>query len=96
MKKPAASMVSGRATVKTTQVKTKKECEQENGKRKIQINGKKRFKTTLAAHQNYIHFQEQGQQKWCMWAACSQSQCHVPPEVIKESFQEMPSSKKKL
>jgi len=57
--------------------------------------GTKRFKMTLASHQSYIQFQEEGQQKWSLWVACSQSQCLQHDEVIKKIFQEMPSSKKK-
>ena len=91
MKKPAASKTSSKSTVKTTKVKTKEAGEKGNFK----TVGKKRFKMTLASHQSYIQFQEEGQQKWSLWVACSQGQCLEHHEVIKKIFQEMPSSKKK-
>ena len=91
MKKPAASKISGKSTVKSTKVKTKQAGEKGNFK----LVGKKRFKMTLASHQSYIQFQEEGQQKWSLWVACSQSQCLQHDEVIKKIFQEMPSSKEK-
>ena len=91
MKKPAASKISSKSTVKTTKVKTKEAGEKGNFK----TVGKKRFKMTLASHPSYIQFQEEGQQKWSLWVACSQSQCLEHHEVIKKIFQEMPSSKEK-
>ena len=91
MKKPAASKISGKSTVKSIKVKTKQAGEKGNFK----FVGKKRFKMTLASHQSYIQFQEEGQQKWSLWVACSQSQCLQHDEVIKKIFQEMPSSKDK-
>ena len=97
MKKPAASKTSGKPTVKSTKVKTKEAGEKGN----FQTVGNKRFKMTLASHQSYIQFQEHGQQKWSLWVACSQSQCHEHDEVTKRKkkekiFHEMPSSKRKL
>ena len=91
MKKPAASKISSKSTVKNTKVKTKEAGEKGNFK----TVGKKRFKMTLASYQSYIQFQEEGQQKWSLWVACSQSQCLEHHEVIKKIFQEMPSSKEK-
>ena len=91
MKKPAASKISGKSTVKSTKVKTKETGEKGNFK----TVGNKRFKMTLASHQSYIQFQELGQQKWSLWVACSQSQCSEHHEVIKKILQEMPSSKEK-
>ena len=91
MKKPAASKISGKSTVKSMKVKTKQAGEKGNFK----FVGKKRFKMTLASHQSYIQFQEEGQQKWPLWVACSQSQCLQHDEVIKKIFQETPSSKEK-
>ena len=82
MKKPAASEVSGESTMKSTKVKTKEAGEKGNFK----TVGNKRFKMTLASHQSCIQFQEHGQQKWSLWVACSQSQCHEHREVIKKIF----------
>ena len=91
MKKPAASKTPGKSTVKSNKVKTKEAGEKGNFK----TVGNKRFKMTLASHQSDIQFQELGQQKWSLWVACSQSQCSEHHEVIKKTFQEMPSSKEK-
>ena len=65
MKKPAASKISSKSTVKTTKVKTKEAGEKGNFK----TVAKKRFKMTLASHQSDIQFQEEGQQKWSLWVA---------------------------
>ena len=57
MKKPAASKISSKSTVKNTQLKTKEAGEKGNFK----TVGKKRFKMTLASHQSYIQFQDEGE-----------------------------------
>lgn len=95
MKKPAASKTSAssKAAVKTTKDKIKTTEAKETGN--IKTVGKTRFKMTLASHQSYIQFQEHGHQKWSLWVACSESQCHEHHEVIKKIFQEMPASKEK-
>ena len=95
MKKPAASKTStsSKKTVKTTKDKIKKKDVKENANFKSIRDT--RFKMTLASHQSYIQFQEHGQQKWSLWVACSESQCHEHHEVIKKIFQEMPASKEK-
>ena len=89
MKKPAASKTSGKPTVKSTKVKTKEAGEKGN----FQTNGNKRFKMTLASHQSYIQFQEHGQQKWSLWVAGSQSQCHEHDEVTKKKKKKRSSTK---
>ena len=95
MKRPAASKTSAssKQTVKTTKDKIKKKEVKENAN--FKSIGDRRFKMTLASHQSYIQFQEHGQQKWSLWVACSESQCHEHHEVIKKIFQEMPASKEK-
>ena len=95
MKKPASSKTSAfsKTTVKTTKNKIKKKDVKENAN--FKSIGDTRFKMTLASHQRNIQFQEHGQQKWSLWVACSESQCHEHHEVIKKIFQEMPASKQK-